>query len=307
MKNKLNSLYDIVYKDCIFSVSGCYAQNFNFYEMEFHSHKSFEIMYVTKGICHISYISKCQEFHTHLKSGEWIFIDSNTTHKLIVDSSAPCRMLNLEVEVLETIDSVVSMSSILKNSSSIIHFLERREPVIIFRDLAESDKIQGILQTIHFCAENRKDYHSTLSDNRLLVDLEILKLLTLIACISKIQKDNLIGLHYIKKAKDYIDEHFDNLLSIEEITAYVGISSSYLQRLFSKQLKMSIVDYIIKKRINKASMLLKHTNASITDISTEAGFNSRQHFTHTFKKIMGISPKEFRNMKDNYQILLPPN
>ncbi len=307
MNNKLTSLYDLAHKDCLFSVSAYYAQNFTFFEMAFHTHTSFEIMYVAKGICNIFYILKGQEYQTCLKPGEWIFIDSHTTHKLIVDPSAPCRMLNLEVELLETTASAASVTSILKTSSSILHFLEHKEPIIVCRDLSESDKIQEALHTIHLYAENKKDYHSSLLGDHLLVDLEILKLLTLIAHKYKTQNDNLIGLHYIKKAKSYIDEHFDNPLSIKEITAYVGISSSYLQRLFSKQLGMSIIDYIIKKRIDKAIMLLKHTNASIIDISIESGFNSRQHFTHTFKKAMEISPHAFRNMKDNYQILLPHN
>ena len=165
---------------------------------------------------------------------------------------------------------------------------------------------QEIMHNIHMLAENESAYQKDSSDH-LLLNLELLKLLTLISQQYMMAPDDMLGLHYIKKAKEYIDANFDHDIAIITIANHVGISSAYLQRLFSKQVGMTITDYIINKRIHKSTLLLRYTDAMIIDIAMDVGFNSRQHFTYTFKKLMNISPQQFRNKKDTYEIPFTAN
>lgn len=301
MKDKLTSIYELKTQKCSFYISRYYCQNFNVFYMDLHKHSAFEIMYVAKGVCSVSYNLNGKSYSTALKQGEFIFIDCNIPHMLEVNKKSPCRILNLEIELIKSSKTIPSISQVFDTYPSFMQFLERKKPVIIFRDIYESDSLQEIMYNIHSYVENMPAYCVNTAEN-LLVNLEILKLLTLISHKHLTSPEHMVGLYYIKKAKEYIDKNFDYSIYINDIAAYVGISSAYLQRLFSKQLEMTIMDYIIQKRIHKSILLLKYTNSPIIDIAIDCGFNSRQHFTYTFKKQLNMSPNEFRKIKDTYQI-----
>lgn len=70
----------------------------------------------------------------------------------------------------------------------------------------------------------------------------------------------------------------------------------YLGQLFKKETGLSLNDYINKVRINKAKKLLKETGAMVYEIADQVGFSDSQYFSTVFKKIVGVSPKEYRDM-----------
>ena len=88
-----------------------------------------------------------------------------------------------------------------------------------------------------------------------------------------------------------------------EIAAYIGVNKSYLQLLFSRFLHGTIIDYINRKRMERAVFFLINSTVSITDIAFSTGYNSRQHFAHTFEKYYGMSPQKYRKL--HARILAP--
>jgi AraC-like DNA-binding protein len=102
------------------------------------------------------------------------------------------------------------------------------------------------------------------------------------------------GVQYISEAKRYIAEHYNENLSVQMIADSLGISRSYLQILFSRYGKRSIISHINGVRINKAAYLLATTDLGVLDIALSTGYNSRQHFTRAFREHMGLSPREYR-------------
>ena len=71
----------------------------------------------------------------------------------------------------------------------------------------------------------------------------------------------------------------------------------YMGQLFKKETGYSLNDYINKVRINKAIKLLKESEAMIYEIAEQTGFSDSQYFSTVFKKNMGVSPKEYRDMQ----------
>ena len=63
---------------------------------------------------------------------------------------------------------------------------------------------------------------------------------------------------------------------------------------FTKQIGVSPINYVINKRISEAKNLLKTTNYSIRDISSIVGFSTSSYFSQMFKKVTGLSPKEYK-------------
>lgn len=74
-----------------------------------------------------------------------------------------------------------------------------------------------------------------------------------------------------------------------------GISPNYLSQLFKKHMNVGISEYITSQKIDESRKLLKETNLKIYEISDQLGFESSFYFSKVFKKITGLSPKDFRN------------
>ena len=94
---------------------------------------------------------------------------------------------------------------------------------------------------------------------------------------------------------DYIYSHLNARLTVKVLADYTGLSSSYLSRLFKKELGIAISDYILEKKIEKAENLLKYSDFSLIEIANYLAFSSQSHFIQTFKKAVGITPNNYRN------------
>lgn len=113
--------------------------------------------------------------------------------------------------------------------------------------------------------------------------------------INEIHSQNMITKNpTINKSIEYIHNNLDQDLTLDEVAKNVYVSSTYLSHLFSKCIKMTFSQYIIHARIQKAKHLLSNTNLSIMDIALECGFNSQSYFSNVFKRLEGLTPKEYR-------------
>jgi len=100
---------------------------------------------------------------------------------------------------------------------------------------------------------------------------------------------------HVDSAKKYIaDNYAGTTLSLDEVSSHVGISGSYLSRIFAESLGCGFLDYLNQFRIEKARQLLLATDLQIAEIGYQVGFNSSQSFTRVFKKIMEITPSVYR-------------
>lgn len=93
---------------------------------------------------------------------------------------------------------------------------------------------------------------------------------------------------------DYIYNHLHSRITIAELSDHVGITESYLSRLFSKEMGLSISEYILKLKVDKASNLLRFSDTSIVDIANYLSFSSESHFIMVFKKYMNTTPHKYR-------------
>lgn len=100
----------------------------------------------------------------------------------------------------------------------------------------------------------------------------------------------------IQEARDYIAENYGNSeFSLNMIAGYIGISSSYFSSIFKQGTGQSLIEYLTKVRIDHACELLKCTTLRTSEIGERVGYNDPHYFSTAFKKIMGQSPKEFKN------------
>ena len=281
------------------SISSFYALSLLQYCMKPHAHDRYEIMYVTKGKCSVFVMDK----ELILQTNQFIFLNKNITHHLLVRKNIPCSILNLEFQCKKE-KTFIGLQRLIDESGSFSIFFHM--PYSEYLTGEDHDELGYALKDLLLHLESSPEHtdiqkHSTLhlQDNRFLTRLAFQRtMLELSRCILK-KNTYRSGTQYVQKACLYIEEHLTEELCIDDISAHVGISRSYLCSLFMQYQNCSINSYINTKRLEKACFLLKTSTLPITDIAYFCGYNSRQHFRSTFNKFMGMNPKEYRSLKEH--------
>lgn len=92
----------------------------------------------------------------------------------------------------------------------------------------------------------------------------------------------------------YLQEQHKNDASLIEAAELVHLNPAYLSHIFSKETGITFSEYLLSCRINSAKDLLMRTSAKIKDVGTQSGFNDYRNFCKTFKKIVGVTPQNYR-------------
>ena len=114
-----------------------------------------------------------------------------------------------------------------------------------------------------------------------------------------LEKNKQETVEHIKIVVDYIQENYQNVLTIGELAALLHFSEPYFMRFFKKHTGTTCVDYINDFRMNKATELLTTTNISIMEVAMQVGMHNISYFNRMFKKKYQMTPKEYR--KENMQ------
>lgn len=104
----------------------------------------------------------------------------------------------------------------------------------------------------------------------------------------------------IKSVARYISENIQESLSLSKIADHFHVNPSHLSRVFKKETTFNLTDYINQQKINLAKLFLLQNNHTVMDVSDMLNYNSSSYFSKTFKKITGVSPKEYKNKLINF-------
>ena len=92
----------------------------------------------------------------------------------------------------------------------------------------------------------------------------------------------------------YINEHLDQKITLDQLGEMAGYSPNHLHKLFSQIVGVSPQKYLENARVSSAKFALCTQERSLSEIAYSCGFSSQSHFTHTFKRLTGLSPQEYR-------------
>ena len=98
----------------------------------------------------------------------------------------------------------------------------------------------------------------------------------------------------MKEAFAFIEQNFQNDISVEDIAATCGLNRSYFGKIFHESTGKSPQEFLISYRMTKATELLKLTDLSISDIGNVVGYPNQLHFSRAFKNVYGMSPRDWR-------------
>lgn len=98
----------------------------------------------------------------------------------------------------------------------------------------------------------------------------------------------------IRLAQQYIDQHLDELIGVNELAELYGLNPNYFSTLFKKEIGETVIGYFTRMRIKRACQLLKTSEISVSDISKMIGYENVNYFYKLFKRHTGVTPMEYR-------------
>ncbi|MCR5670003.1 MAG: response regulator [Butyrivibrio sp.] len=99
----------------------------------------------------------------------------------------------------------------------------------------------------------------------------------------------------VREAGEYIRNHYKEDISLQDVAGVLGYSDVYFCKLFKQNFGKNFISYLNEFRMNRAKELLADPMINIKDVSTEAGYRDANYFTRVFKRMVGVTPSEYRS------------
>lgn len=246
-----------------------------------HFHPFTEIFFITQG----QGIMEIDDVDVSIKEGDLIIINPNCPH---TEKSSQNTS-----DYLKYIVFGINNLALASNPSS--KFSSENKDLNLYKILNfnhDKDELLYFLNSLMCEVEEKKKNY----------ELACKSILTLfIIYISRNAESNLIitdnpeklNIECIK-IKNYIDSHYAENITLDILSNLSYVNKFHLVHLFTKQMGISPINYLINKRIEESKNLLTTTNYSVRDISTIVGFSNSSYFSQMFKKITGCSPREYK-------------
>jgi len=100
----------------------------------------------------------------------------------------------------------------------------------------------------------------------------------------------------VQMIEEYLSANYHKDIKLQDIADQFFLSREYISRLFKREYKETITDYLTKIRIEKAKELLENPYLKIYDIAYSVGYQNDKYFIKVFKKLVGSTPNEYRSL-----------
>jgi two-component system response regulator YesN len=97
----------------------------------------------------------------------------------------------------------------------------------------------------------------------------------------------------VQATKEYLEAHYTEEISLEDVAEYVNISPQYFSKLIKKHTGFNFIDWLSMLRVNKAKELLTNSNLTVKEVCYMVGYKDPNYFSRIFKKKIGLTPSEY--------------
>lgn len=242
-----------------------------------HLHKEVEIAFVKKGALTIRILD---EIDIAVHEGEAISISGSTLHKYMDEDP----------------DTVIIKIKFMKEWL-FLSFLDERERMDcqhLFNQVFVLRVESPIYHVFTDLVDDENQYRSSMFIFSRIIEFTDYALSHPEAIIRK-ESVNVEGTLHMEKILHFLQANSsDPNLTLPALAKHLKLSESYCSKLFSKNVKMTFVEYVNALRTNNAQYMLINTDCSITEIQEQVGFGSIQSFNRVFKQQTNMSPSEYR-------------
>lgn len=239
-----------------------------------HTHDFAEIMFVMEGKGTIYYNGTKRE----IKAGDIIIYNAKLSHRERSSNDDPLELLFIGLDKVEITD--LPYNCLIPPEYDIIYPTGEMEE--IFR-LYFSNIVEEMARKEKFYIEIAKNATITL-------------VMYLYRLINRFEEgmDVTEGNATMENVLAYIDKHYLEDITLEDIAKACHISKYYLSHLFSDNKQQTVGQYILQERLKEARLLLATTNRTVNEIALSSGFNDPSYFSRAFKKMYQMTPLGYR-------------
>lgn len=256
-----------------------------------HIHTSIEILYITKGRYRV--YSDNEEYI--LSPGDAILFRSHTIHKVygLDEGTNAYYVLKIKPSLMLDFSSQHHGASYLLR----LALAHKKEKTVWKKDECDKNGITDMFSELVREQQN-PGYGSDIAMKLISARILLAMLRDMEECMpfsteQKSTDENLIRRIY--NATVYINSHYADDITAEECGRLQFMSYSYFSRSFKRITGQSFKDYLNMTRINHAEKVLMSGDKTITEISSECGFNNVSYFISIYKKLKGVTPCAFRD------------
>lgn len=237
-----------------------------------HYHDNHELYYMVKGST--TYYIGDKIFH--IQQGNFAFIPKGILHKTDYEDNAKNERILLNFSDLVFTNELQAIKEELCNCR------------VIYVEESQLPYLEGLLQNIE------TEYHRQDGYQSIMINLYITELLVQICRYKYDYKPALSGtdqtIYLISK---YISTHFQEPISLKELSKEFAMSESHLSRKFKAHTGIGINEYITYVRITNGEKLLRETDLPITEVAEQCGYSDSNYFSTVFKRIKGVTPQKY--------------
>ncbi|MBO2943300.1 helix-turn-helix transcriptional regulator [Paenibacillus sp. F411] len=253
----------------------------------FHSHTKYEMFYFHEGAC--TYLIG-DRFYA-LKPGDLLLMNGLTLHcpHLEQGDQYVRSIIHFEPDILDQWLSKELSSAALRPFQQLSNYrlrlagAEREEFEVLLKEMQRLSCLEGAW------AADRKGLRLA----ELLLFVAELCTETVVEQGSHSEKER-----HVQHVITFVEQHYDEPLTLDEIAKAVHLSKPYLSAIFKEVTGTTVLKYVYSRRINQAKILLwLHPDMTVTEAGRAAGFNHLAHFSRMFKEMVGASPEEYRSSR----------
>lgn len=252
---------------------------------EMHDHSAVEILLTMEG----SVTYTVEDAVYQVRKGEVLLIPSDTQHSLSMGEGSSRYLFLLEPEGLQSMRDIKALNP---------HF----QRTFHLRDGSEAHvRIRELLLRMESVYEKRELLWNAVCYSYLLRIYAILGQRYLNGVrFRSADPGGIAESEVITAAMTYINNHYQQDLSLEDVAGFAGFSRYYFSRSFKKQTGYSFKDYLCQKRLQVAMDLLIRTDKPMKDVAVESGFGSVATFNRVFREKKSCTPTQFRAIYGMY-------
>lgn len=109
--------------------------------------------------------------------------------------------------------------------------------------------------------------------------------------------DGLLSPRELREALVYIEANLGEEIRVQHIACATNVSASHLEVLFRRTTGMPVHQYVIRRRVDRAVLLLKHSSLPISEVALQTGFAHQSHLALHVRRLLGVSPKDVRGRR----------
>ena len=239
-----------------------------------HSHEFIEIIYVESGYG----LQVTDENQIEIREGDILLMTGNESHS--IRPLCEERDFNLLNVIFER--NVVDMDlSIFKCDRTV--------------NLRNDPEVTSLIYRLESEYKERKDYFEYVSMGYLYMLLGNLARKFNDRGISNKNFTIVNNSEYVRKAVEFIQNNYADKIRLDDVAKHVALSNGYLQKVFHKERKTSVIEYLLRYRIEQAcKLLIERNNYSVMQISNMVGFSDVKNFYVAFKRVVNMTPNHYR-------------